>query len=200
MKLFFVRHGRSEDNENKIIQGTRDSPLIEKGIKQAERVAERLKENKFDKIIVSPLSRTKDTAEKIIQYHDDVEVELDENFMEYSYGVIQGKPKEFLKKKLEEVGVPRYEYKPKGGTSLVEYYDKMKEIYKEIKNSDYGDRILIVSHSGTIRTFLLAMEGRRYEDDWDNTYYDYKVDNCSLTVVDLKKEQIELLNCTEHLN
>lgn len=62
--VYFVRHGQSEDNVAPVFQSP-DSPLSEKGKKQAESIAQRVSKLVFDALITSPLTRAKQTA-KII--------------------------------------------------------------------------------------------------------------------------------------
>ncbi|MBI4067863.1 histidine phosphatase family protein [Candidatus Kaiserbacteria bacterium] len=62
--VYFVRHGESEGNVTPIFQSP-DSPLNEKGKKQAESIANRVLRLQFDALVASPLQRTKETAEMI---------------------------------------------------------------------------------------------------------------------------------------
>ncbi|MEK6895821.1 MAG: histidine phosphatase family protein [Nanoarchaeota archaeon] len=74
MKIILVRHGQSEANAAGIRQGSEDNwtdtQLSEKGINQVKKLAERLKDEKFDKIYSSNLKRAIQTAEEINKYHD----------------------------------------------------------------------------------------------------------------------------------
>lgn len=62
--VYFVRHGQSNDNVAPVFQAL-DSPLSEEGLKQAKFIATRISKVSFDKLISSPLQRTKQTAEEI---------------------------------------------------------------------------------------------------------------------------------------
>ena len=62
--VYFVRHGQSVDNVAPVFQSL-DSPLSEVGIKQAEFIAKRVSNIPFEKLISSPLMRTRQTAEAI---------------------------------------------------------------------------------------------------------------------------------------
>jgi probable phosphoglycerate mutase len=62
--IYFVRHGQSEGNVTPVFQSL-DSPLNEVGKKQAELIAERISKLSFETLIVSPLPRTKETAQAI---------------------------------------------------------------------------------------------------------------------------------------
>ena len=59
LKIYLVRHGQDEDNLKGILNGRRDKPLTDKGIKQAKELSLKIKESdiEFDKIYSSPLKR-----------------------------------------------------------------------------------------------------------------------------------------------
>lgn len=62
--VYFVRHGQSADNVAPVFQSP-NSPLNEKGKKQAESIAQRVSKLSFDALIASPFERAKQTAEAI---------------------------------------------------------------------------------------------------------------------------------------
>lgn len=62
--VYFVRHGQSADNVAPVFQSP-DSPLNEKGKKQANSIAQRVSKLSFDALISSPFERAKQTAETI---------------------------------------------------------------------------------------------------------------------------------------
>jgi broad specificity phosphatase PhoE len=62
--VYFVRHGQSLGNISSEFQRL-DSPLSEEGLKQAEKIADRLTRIKFEALICSPLVRTKQTCAAI---------------------------------------------------------------------------------------------------------------------------------------
>lgn len=66
-QLYLVRHGETEENVAQILQGRMPGHLTEKGIQQAEELAEVLKRDysPFDIVLVSDLQRTLDTAQII---------------------------------------------------------------------------------------------------------------------------------------
>lgn len=57
--VYLVRHGEQRDAEH----GVSDSPLSDRGVRQAERLAERLQGVPFDRILSSPLDRAWQTAD-----------------------------------------------------------------------------------------------------------------------------------------
>lgn len=57
MKLYLVRHGQTDFNKGDLTQGSSDIPLNETGKEQARKLAERVKNMRFDAYYVSPLTR-----------------------------------------------------------------------------------------------------------------------------------------------
>ena len=80
MLVYLVRHGESLANKNQF-HHTPETPLSNKGMKQAEIVAERLKNIEIDFIYSSPQKRAKQTAE-IISKRKNLSVEFWENLKE----------------------------------------------------------------------------------------------------------------------
>src|SRR5262249_54302924 len=70
MKLYLVRHGLTEENVSRVIQGWNPGKLSALGIEQAERLAWRLKDVRFDAIYSSDSRRAADTARIIARFHN----------------------------------------------------------------------------------------------------------------------------------
>ena len=66
MKLYILRHGKTEWNRLGKVQGCVDIPLAEEGISLAAKVGRALKEVPFDLCFTSPLTRTRQTAELVL--------------------------------------------------------------------------------------------------------------------------------------
>jgi len=74
--LYLTRHGQTEWNVENRFQGWSDSPLTEKGIRQAKDLAKRLRGISFDAIYSSPAGRALQTAEIL---RDGREIEIREH-------------------------------------------------------------------------------------------------------------------------
>lgn len=72
MKLIATRRAETNYNVNDLVNydPSVDVYLTEKGMEQANKLAERLKDFKFDRIYISQLKRTRQTAEAINRYHE----------------------------------------------------------------------------------------------------------------------------------
>ncbi len=83
--FYFVRHGESEANAAGRFAGRSDSPLTERGRRQAEVVADTLADTKFDRIVATPLHRSLDTA-KVIAKRMGMPVEIERDLIEIDVG------------------------------------------------------------------------------------------------------------------
>ena len=63
--FYFLRHGETYWNREGRTQGQLDSKLNETGIAQAALAAEALKDEPIERIVASPLSRARDTAQAV---------------------------------------------------------------------------------------------------------------------------------------
>ena len=66
VKLLITRHGQTKENADGIMQGKEHGNVNEKGFEQINKLIERLKDEKIDKIISSDLSRCKITTKEIV--------------------------------------------------------------------------------------------------------------------------------------
>lgn len=98
MKIFITRHGQTEWNALGRLQGRKDIELNEAGRKQAVTTSEKIKNEKIDIIITSPLKRARETAE-IINKQFNVEIIADDRLIERCYGDFEGITKPELKEK-----------------------------------------------------------------------------------------------------
>lgn len=77
MEILLTRHGQTDWNLLKKVQGKADIELNEKGIQQAETTRDFLKEKSIDLILCSPLKRAIQTAE-IINQGRNIRIIIDE--------------------------------------------------------------------------------------------------------------------------
>lgn len=88
-EVYVVRHGETDWNRQGRLQGQEDIPLNEKGRAQALACGRELEKTRFQEIFTSPLSRARETAEKIAQFQA-CPVSQDTGLLERDYGVLSG--------------------------------------------------------------------------------------------------------------
>ncbi|AGY75687.1 alpha-ribazole phosphatase [Clostridium autoethanogenum] len=154
MNIYFVRHGQTNENNNKYYYGKLDVSLNEKGLSQAEQTKKLLSNIEFDDIYVSDRKRASQTA-KIILGSNSKEIITDERLNEMNLGKFEGKNyKEIMKLYPEEWKKWSDDWKsvsPPEGESYVEFYSRVKSFMDDILKLN-KDNVLVVTHSGVIRS------------------------------------------------
>ncbi|KAK9054083.1 hypothetical protein SSX86_025160 [Deinandra increscens subsp. villosa] len=156
-EIVIVRHGETEWNAEKRIQGHLDIDLNDVGRQQAVAVAERLSgESKISAIYSSDLKRALETAETIASRCGGLQVIQDPNLRERHLGDLQGivygaaptvktKAYEALQSRGRDVEIPG------GGESLNQLYKRCTDSLQTIGSKHRGERVVVVTHGGVIR-------------------------------------------------
>ena len=186
-----IRHGITDWNSLGKAQGVCDIPLNKIGKKQASVIGERLaREEKWDLIITSDLSRAVETG-RIIGNKVDLNIShVDEKIREINCGKIEGTTEE---ERIQiwgdnwrelDLGMEELEEVSKRG---IDFIEEMNRLYR-------GKRVLVVSHGALIGLTLKRLLPERFPI----TY----IDNASLTILIYSEEKWDciLYNCTKHLN
>ena len=196
MELYMVRHGQTDFNKNKRLQGVIDIPLNEYGIELAEKTAEGLKDVPFDVIYSSPLSRAFQTAE-IIRGDRPVEIIPTDSLLELSFGEYEGlickgehynlPDPDFMKffDNMEEYHVP-----PKGET--IEHLVKRTSSFvlglmNDPANAD--KTILLSSHGAAIRGLLTGIWPYANGGTWSGIVHK----NCGVTCLHVENGRFNLV-------
>lgn len=138
--FYFLRHGETDWNRTGRTQGQLDSQLNELGWSQAERAAEHLAEEPIERIVASPLSRARNTAEVVARPHG-LDVIVDAGLMECHLGDHQG---EAHGPWLREYWLGRYD--PPNGETLAGFSARVWEAMR--RTVELGPNTLIVAHGG----------------------------------------------------
>ena len=85
--IYFIRHGQTDMNNRKVLQGRSDHPLNDAGIAQAQKAAYELRHISFTKVYTSPLKRAIQTAEILAPNAHAV---IDDRLIEMDYGPYEG--------------------------------------------------------------------------------------------------------------
>ena len=191
--FYFVRHGESEGNAARIFTGQTDSPLTARGRQQAEAVADELADVKFDRIVSSDLSRTRDTAKVIAKRHG-LPVETLPELREINVGDRTGTPFD------EARGLPNWSddgfVSWPGGETLDQVLARTLGAIERFTRESPGKTILIVGHGGVNRIVLSHFLG--ILPKLDRT----PGGNTSISVVhtDGKTHTVERLFATDHMS
>lgn len=147
--ICLVRHGETDWNAAKRIQGRTDIPLNDTGKWQAEQTGLYLKDAHWDVVISSPLSRAKETAHLILQ-HVHAPLVIMDDFIERDYGDAEGMSFEERQKLFPNKQYPNME-------PLSTLQDRMLEGIEKVRATYPDQRVLIVAHGAAIHALLTAL-------------------------------------------
>lgn len=179
MKILVTRHGQTDWNVEKRIQGRTDIELNNKGIEQAYQTKENLKNEKIDLIICSPLKRAKQTAD-IINKDRNIPIIYDERLLEICYGENEGR----LHDDFDYDGfwsiVNTHEYKD--AENVNKFIQRAHNFLNDLKNRK-EENILIVTHNGVCRAINTYFNGIPN----DNNIIDLGIKNCEVVKYNFDK-------------
>jgi 2,3-bisphosphoglycerate-dependent phosphoglycerate mutase len=135
-KLFVFRHAETTDNARAIFSGWRDPNLTEKGLMQAQEVAEQLSDKEISYAFTSHLMRARKTLEIVLRYHSHVPVFTDDRLIERCYGILQGKSKSRVAEERPEwfTRIHRgFDFPPPEGESLKMVEERTLPYLNELK-------------------------------------------------------------------
>ena len=183
--VLLVRHGRTKANADGVLAGwTPGVHLDEKGVEQAQRVAERLAPVPLAAVISSPLERTQQTADAIqAAQQPSVARHADERFAECRYGDWTGRPlKELSKEPLWKVvqGHPSAVVFPgQDGESMIAMQHRAVSAVREWNQALGGEAIYaVVSHGDVIKAIVADALGMHLDQ-----FQRIQVDPCSVSVI-----------------
>ena len=90
MHIYLMRHGETDWNIARRMQGHSDIPLNANGLRQARQAAAGMRGLPIDRILTSPLRRAKQTAQAVAAGRG-VPVLIEENLIEMGFGALEGK-------------------------------------------------------------------------------------------------------------
>ncbi len=160
-ELFFVRHGQTEWNAIRRMQGQWNSDLNELGREQADVNGRFLSQLGIEHMVASPLDRTRQTAEIINQYLE-LEVAFDDRIMEWDCGDWSGEMWDDVQKKWPEEWqaweADRFNYRGPKCENYQDMIDRATPFLHEICDSEHT-RIAIVSHGMIGRVMVGTLLG-----------------------------------------
>ncbi|PID05588.1 MULTISPECIES: histidine phosphatase family protein [unclassified Sporosarcina] len=182
----FVRHGVTAWNKEGRAQGSSNIPLDEEGVETAKKLAVRLADEEWDAIFTSPLTRARQTAD-LIASESGIEVVEDERLRERSGGLIEGTTEPERQQKWG----PQWRELDLQFETAENIVARGLEFVNDQVQKNPNQRLIVVSHGSFIKRIIVAL----MEDD----SYTIKIDNTSLTIINIEKKSCLLLNDTAHL-
>jgi len=152
-KYIFLRHGEAESNVEHVISSLPENThaLTEKGKEQIRTIAQELKTKGITKIIVSPLLRTKESADLVAEEigFEKKDIIVEDRFKEWQLGDLNNKPVSELQNVCSSYK-DRFEKGCGTGETLKEMKRRIGEAFYELEEKYHDETILIVGHEYTV--------------------------------------------------
>ncbi|AKG20463.1 histidine phosphatase family protein [Calothrix sp. 336/3] len=206
LRLLLIRHGETEWNRQGKFQGQIDVPLNENGKAQAQKAADFLQDVDIDFAVTSPMSRPQETAKIILQYHQDVELELRDGLREISHGLWEGKFEKEIEEEfpgeLERWRTIPGEVQMPEGENLQQVWERSVVAWQNLLETAFAKGCktgIVVAHDATNKTLLCHLLGLSPESFWN-----FRQGNCAVSVIDYAKglddlPVLQAMNITAHL-
>lgn len=166
-RVCIVRHGETDWNVARRLQGHLDVPLNALGRQQAQRTARALNGQRFDACYASDLLRTRETAALIAQALR-LEVTQTAALRERHYGLFQGLTYEEAAQTHPalyarfEARDPDFAF-PGHGESLRSVAGRIGALLHELAERHAGQRLLLVTHGGVLDIVHRLASGKPLE-------------------------------------
>lgn len=196
MKIYFVRHGETDWNKERKIQGQVDIPLNEFGRHLARETAKGLRDVPFDVCFTSPLGRARETAEIILQGRD-VPILEDKRILEMNFGVLEGKccskegwdvPDSFQM----FFDDPVHYQAPEGGEDFQAVRERTGDFLNWLfAQEQYRDStVLVTTHGAAMAGLLNNLKKKSLAEYWGVGVHK----NCGVTEVDVTDGRIDIIS------
>ena len=185
MQLYIVRHGQTDWNKVRKLQGLTDVQLNENGRQVAIELGDRLEGDGiiFDEIFSSPLSRAYETA-CLIRGRQNVPITRDERIREISFGVDEGMDYDtWMRDDNPQKAFftePHKYIPPQDGETIEEVRARGREFIQQVIEPLYGqaERVMIVAHGAMNKGLMCYLENNDLEHFWG----DGLQNNCEASV------------------
>ena len=153
-RIVLVRHGETEWNRTRRVQGHTDVPLNDVGRRQARELAAELDGEVVDAIYSSDLSRARETAEILSMARSIPVVSLPE-LREKHFGTWEGLTDVEVRERFPEAHAKGWG----DGESSEEMAERIVGVVERIVEAHEGELVIVVTHGGPMRAILRHYDG-----------------------------------------
>lgn len=205
-QVYLVRHGETEWNAARRIQGQSDSPLTQHGEAQARLVGQRLASAGITHMIASDLGRTKRTAELLAEYClREGEITFDSRLRELHMGVLEKRDMDSLTLEEEEwrrrLVNGTHEWRIPEGESMAELCTRMLAALDSCLSLPQDSKVVLVSHGIALSCLVSSLIGVT-----PGSERRLRLRNCSISLVEYQQSAwlapgwaVEFAGDVEHL-
>lgn len=200
INLYITRHGETQWNTEKRLQGWRNSPLTEKGIAQGNTLQEAIKKYKIRKIYTSPSERALKTA-LAARGTMPIPVELMDELKEMNMGDWEGRTIDEIKIKEPENFTHYWEapnlFVKNSGEDFEEILARSKRAIEKILEEEKEGNILIVTHGVTLKALMSHFSQEGFIHFWTKPVV-MQASISLIEVEDLNQGEIKLYGDMSH--
>lgn len=197
MRLILIRHGLTNDNVRRVMQGEQGAPLNEEGIEQARRVSERFAHDQIDLIVSSPQARAMQTAMIIARNHRHLHPIPMALLQERHAGDTVGLDYKEFSRLSGEHTEGHHHYRPPAGESLLDVGVRARLWHEFMMRQYFGLTIIAVTHGRFLMPYLAWLKYGTIDHRSDK----FKSANTGVSVVNAMgpRPRLEDFNDTSHL-
>ena len=173
MNLYLVRHGQTDWNTQRIIQGQTDIPLNATGIAEAEKLKPKIDKLPIEVCVSSPLRRARKTAEIIVDGRCKI-IETD-LLKERGFGDFQGKSTSVYRVNYWD---PTLDLSDHNVESMRELLVRARKFLDWVQELGY-ENVLVVSHGDFLKAVHYSLVGYNEKTD----FFDWHMRNCEVEKV-----------------
>jgi len=167
--IYLVRHGQTAWNKEEVFRGRTDIPLDETGLREAELAAEYFRPIHLQAIYSSPLSRARQTAQKIAQFHA-LDVQPLDGIIDMSFGSWEGRSLREVEER-DEAHFRQWREQPHlvklpGGETLDEVRARAMAALGEVISEHPERTVVLVSHRVINKVLLCGILGLDNSHFW----------------------------------
>ncbi len=192
-QIYIVRHGETDWNQDKRLQGHANRPLTNDAIQQARELGKLLKNIEFSAVYSSDLIRARRTAQEIL-LHKKTNIICKKILRERRLGVLTGKRVDELTGKLKELlymidnNLIVSDFENHEVESKKDVQSRMIRFIKTTSLAHLNTRILVVTHSGLMTNLLLHLRYKNIKE-----YSHIKIDNLGYFIVNCNGIETEVV-------
>jgi len=195
MTVLLVRHGETTWNVEGRVQGWAGAPLSGRGREQARATGRRLSEAGVDRLVVSDLRRTQETARLLTENGLDATTTYEDAWRERNLGDYQGLDRTTVADRSPAFdpgeSVTALEDVP-AGESVDEFLRRVQSGWESLRAGLDGDTVAVVTHAGPIRAVVAEVTG----EDLSALAREWSPGNCCVTEIDPDGRVVRRDDCT----
>lgn len=195
--LTLVRHGETDFNKERIVQGSNIDMVLNKvGKEQAKKTGQELKGQKFDVLVTSDLKRAKETA-KIIAKELDMKIDAESELLrERNTGDWSGKSVDDIRTEYKikaKFGIAFAKPTPPNGESFDQFIARARRAHDWLLKEYPGKKVLVVAHGGFLKAMLYLTKQKTYKEAAE--YEPKNACTIELTIAPQMRRIEEVLDC-----